>query len=153
MESYASLLFQVAHGKFYEGDCYIVLKTKLDDAGSLHWEIFFWIGEKATVSAVIKWNLNLFSVNLYNAILVKFLFQNFNFCLSLIVFLLVIFASFKFGHSPGGALKLFPENYDLKHEHKISVLLPVSSFQPLKDLSNKDEHESFCNLGENLNTL
>lgn len=41
---------EVAHGKFYEGDCYIVLKTSLDIQGALTWEIHFWIGEKATVS-------------------------------------------------------------------------------------------------------
>lgn len=40
---------EVAHGKFYEGDCYIVLKTNIDDSGSYSWEIYFWIGEKATV--------------------------------------------------------------------------------------------------------
>ncbi|XP_035789195.1 protein flightless-1-like isoform X2 [Anopheles albimanus] len=40
---------EVAHGKFYEGDCYIVLKTSYDDSGQLSWEIFFWIGSKATL--------------------------------------------------------------------------------------------------------
>ncbi|XP_055907906.1 protein flightless-1 [Eupeodes corollae] len=40
---------EVAHGKFYEGDCYIVLKTSLDDLGQLTWEIFFWIGNNATL--------------------------------------------------------------------------------------------------------
>ncbi|XP_074112335.1 FLII actin remodeling protein isoform X2 [Cotesia typhae] len=40
---------EVAHGKFYEGDCYIILKTTLDESGSLMWSIFFWIGEKATL--------------------------------------------------------------------------------------------------------
>lgn len=40
---------EVAHGKFYEGDCYIVLKTTVDDSGSVTWAIYFWIGEKATV--------------------------------------------------------------------------------------------------------
>ncbi|KAL9702468.1 hypothetical protein quinque_005986 [Culex quinquefasciatus] len=40
---------EAAHGKFYEGDCYIVLKTTHDDAGQLTWEIFFWIGVKATL--------------------------------------------------------------------------------------------------------
>ncbi|XP_012274985.1 protein flightless-1 isoform X2 [Orussus abietinus] len=40
---------EVAHGKFYEGDCYIVLKTGVDDGGSLIWAIYFWIGEKATL--------------------------------------------------------------------------------------------------------
>lgn len=37
------------HGKFYEADCYIVLKTFIDESGSLNWNIFFWIGEKTTV--------------------------------------------------------------------------------------------------------
>lgn len=40
---------EVAHGKFYEGDCYIVLKTSTDDAGQLTWEIYFWIGSNATL--------------------------------------------------------------------------------------------------------
>ena len=37
-------------GKFYEGDCYIVLRTYIDDTNSLNWEIWYWIGEHATVS-------------------------------------------------------------------------------------------------------
>lgn len=41
---------EVAYGKFYEGDCYIVLKTTVDENESLSWEIYFWIGEKASVS-------------------------------------------------------------------------------------------------------
>lgn len=45
---------EVTHGKFYEGDCYIVLKTSsFDDTTSLTWEIYFWIGEKASVSPKI----------------------------------------------------------------------------------------------------
>lgn len=32
------------HGKFYEGDCYIVLKTFMNE-NQLSWEIYFWIGE------------------------------------------------------------------------------------------------------------
>lgn len=40
---------EVTHGKFYEGDCYIVLKTLIDETGSLVWEIYFWIGEKASL--------------------------------------------------------------------------------------------------------
>lgn len=39
------------HGKFYEADCYIILKTFIDESGSLSWKIYFWIGEKATVSS------------------------------------------------------------------------------------------------------
>ncbi|XP_025831083.1 protein flightless-1-like, partial [Agrilus planipennis] len=40
---------ECTHGKFYEGDCYIVLKTLLDDSGSLTWKIYFWIGKKASL--------------------------------------------------------------------------------------------------------
>ncbi|KAJ6637773.1 Protein flightless-1 [Pseudolycoriella hygida] len=40
---------EVVHGKFYEGDCYIVLKTSTDDVGQLTWEIYFWIGVNATL--------------------------------------------------------------------------------------------------------
>lgn len=40
---------QVIHGKFYAGDCYIVLKTFTDDNGQLLWEIYFWIGTQATL--------------------------------------------------------------------------------------------------------
>ncbi|XP_057668841.1 protein flightless-1 [Diorhabda carinulata] len=40
---------EVAYGKFYEGDCYIVLKTSLDENQSLSWEIYFWIGGKASL--------------------------------------------------------------------------------------------------------
>lgn len=40
---------EVAHGKFYEGDCYIILKTSFDDLGQLSWEIYFWIGNHATL--------------------------------------------------------------------------------------------------------
>ncbi|XP_030381429.1 protein flightless-1 [Scaptodrosophila lebanonensis] len=40
---------EVVHGKFYEGDCYIVLKTKYDELGTLTWEIYFWIGNEATL--------------------------------------------------------------------------------------------------------
>ncbi|TRY63076.1 hypothetical protein TCAL_04910 [Tigriopus californicus] len=37
------------HGKFYEGDCYIVLNTFMDEQGSLNWKIHYWIGEEATL--------------------------------------------------------------------------------------------------------
>ncbi|XP_065347156.1 protein flightless-1 [Cloeon dipterum] len=40
---------EVAHGKFYEGDCYIVLQTFLNPQGALDWNIYFWIGSKATL--------------------------------------------------------------------------------------------------------
>jgi hypothetical protein len=51
---------EAAHGKFYEGDCYIILKTYVDDTGSLAWQIYFWIGDKATVSDDIQSNLKVF---------------------------------------------------------------------------------------------
>ncbi|KAK6634145.1 hypothetical protein RUM44_004753 [Polyplax serrata] len=35
------------HGKFYEGDSYIVLNTK-ERGGKLSWDIHFWLGEKTT---------------------------------------------------------------------------------------------------------
>jgi hypothetical protein len=37
-------------GKFYEADCYIVLRTYVDESNSLNWQIWYWIGAKATVS-------------------------------------------------------------------------------------------------------
>ena len=37
------------HGKFFEGDCYIVLHTFLDENEGLDWKIYFWIGEKSTL--------------------------------------------------------------------------------------------------------
>ncbi|KAA0202906.1 hypothetical protein HAZT_HAZT000741 [Hyalella azteca] len=40
---------EATHGQFYEADCYIVLKTELDDTSSLVWQIYFWIGEKTTL--------------------------------------------------------------------------------------------------------
>lgn len=39
----------VLNGKFYEGDCYIILKTYIDDSNSLNWQIYFWIGSKSTL--------------------------------------------------------------------------------------------------------
>lgn len=40
---------EALHGKFYEGDCYIVLKTTLEDNQNLDWQIFYWIGSGATL--------------------------------------------------------------------------------------------------------
>jgi hypothetical protein len=40
-------------GKFYEADCYIILKTFIDDSNSLNWQIYFWIGALATVRGKI----------------------------------------------------------------------------------------------------
>jgi len=46
---YPNQIDEAAHGKFYEGDCYIILNTFMDSMESLDWQIFFWIGEKATL--------------------------------------------------------------------------------------------------------
>lgn len=55
---------EVLHGKFYEGDCYIILKTVLDDNQSLNWSIFYWIGTEATLDK--KASSAIHSVNLRN---------------------------------------------------------------------------------------
>lgn len=46
------------HGKFHEADCYIVLKTYLDENGGLTYSIYFWIGEKAPVRTIYTLNIN-----------------------------------------------------------------------------------------------
>uniref|UniRef100_G3U1M6 FLII actin remodeling protein n=1 Tax=Loxodonta africana TaxID=9785 RepID=G3U1M6_LOXAF len=50
IENFVPVLVEEAlHGRFYEADCYIVLKTFLDDSGSLNWEIYYWIGGESTL--------------------------------------------------------------------------------------------------------
>ncbi|XP_062999669.1 protein flightless-1 homolog [Elgaria multicarinata webbii] len=44
-----TMVDETFHGKFYEADCYIVLKTSLDDNGSLNWEIYYWIGQESSL--------------------------------------------------------------------------------------------------------
>uniref|UniRef100_A0A8K9XY62 FLII actin remodeling protein n=1 Tax=Oncorhynchus mykiss TaxID=8022 RepID=A0A8K9XY62_ONCMY len=51
-------------GKFYEADCYIILKTFLDDNGALNWQIFYWIGQEATLDK--KAGSAIHAVNLRN---------------------------------------------------------------------------------------
>lgn len=36
-------------GKFFEGDCYIVMYTCLDETHNLAWKIHYWIGNECTV--------------------------------------------------------------------------------------------------------
>uniref|UniRef100_A0A8C5BF54 FLII actin remodeling protein n=1 Tax=Gadus morhua TaxID=8049 RepID=A0A8C5BF54_GADMO len=55
---------EALHGKFYEADCYIVLKTFLDDNGALNWHIFYWIGQEATLDK--KAGSAIHAVNLRN---------------------------------------------------------------------------------------
>ncbi|XP_076808004.1 protein flightless-1 homolog [Clavelina lepadiformis] len=37
------------YGKFYVGDCYIILNTTMDGSGNLEWEIFYWIGQESSL--------------------------------------------------------------------------------------------------------
>ncbi|TFK10430.1 Protein flightless-1-like protein [Platysternon megacephalum] len=59
-----TLVDEAFNGKFYEADCYIVLKTFLDDSGSLTWEIYYWIGHEATLDK--KASAAIHAVNLRN---------------------------------------------------------------------------------------
>ena len=43
----------ILNGKFHEGDCYIILKTYIDELNSLNWQIYFWIGSQSTVSLAL----------------------------------------------------------------------------------------------------
>uniref|UniRef100_A0A4W6CB64 Protein flightless-1 homolog n=1 Tax=Lates calcarifer TaxID=8187 RepID=A0A4W6CB64_LATCA len=52
------------HGKFYEADCYIILKTFLDDNGALNWQIYYWIGQESTLDK--KAGSAIHAVNLRN---------------------------------------------------------------------------------------
>ncbi|KAA8584872.1 hypothetical protein FQN60_003566 [Etheostoma spectabile] len=58
------LVDETFHGKFYEADCYIILKTFLDDNGALNWQIFYWIGQEATLDK--KAGSAIHAVNLRN---------------------------------------------------------------------------------------
>ena len=40
---------EALHGKFYEGDCYIILKTTIDDKEAFDYKIFYWIGAEASL--------------------------------------------------------------------------------------------------------
>ena len=60
LEQYSSTPFFVAfHGQLYTGDCYIVLKTYWNDNSELDWEIYFWIGSEASVSASMEFEWTL----------------------------------------------------------------------------------------------
>ncbi|ESN93094.1 hypothetical protein HELRODRAFT_96186 [Helobdella robusta] len=44
-----NLLSEALHGKFYDADCYIVLKTTIDEKSNYQWSIWFWIGQNASL--------------------------------------------------------------------------------------------------------
>ncbi|XP_068574594.1 protein flightless-1 homolog [Cebidichthys violaceus] len=65
IENFVPMLVDEAfHGKFYEADCYIILKTFLDDNGALNWHIYYWIGQEATLDK--KAGSAIHAVNLRN---------------------------------------------------------------------------------------
>lgn len=91
MENFLPLqVDETFHGKFYEADCYIILKvshplchgnsgcisfftfvslllkTSLDDNGALNWQIFYWIGQEATLDK--KASSAIHAVNLRNCL-------------------------------------------------------------------------------------
>uniref|UniRef100_A0A1I8A8P4 Gelsolin-like domain-containing protein n=1 Tax=Steinernema glaseri TaxID=37863 RepID=A0A1I8A8P4_9BILA len=45
---YPRIMDENFHGNFYEGDCYIILKTFKDDFGNLDHTIYYWIGEHSS---------------------------------------------------------------------------------------------------------
>ena len=56
---YRNYFFPALIGKFYEGDCYIILQTFINDSHQIDWKIWYWIGEKATVrEECLTWALS-----------------------------------------------------------------------------------------------
>lgn len=49
VDFYPVLLDANLYGKFYEGDCYIVLSTEVGENLSLNWKIFYWIGSESSI--------------------------------------------------------------------------------------------------------
>jgi len=50
IENFLPVLVEEAiHGKFYDGDCYIVLKSFYDDTDMLSYQIYYWIGQHCTL--------------------------------------------------------------------------------------------------------
>ncbi|KAK6055741.1 gelsolin repeat protein [Cooperia oncophora] len=46
---YPSLIDEAFYGQFYDADAYLVLKTTKEISGSIRHEIYYWLGEKATL--------------------------------------------------------------------------------------------------------
>lgn len=55
---------EALHGKFYEGDCYIVLRTFENENHNLDWQIYYWIGSSCTLDK--KASSAMHAVNLRN---------------------------------------------------------------------------------------
>ncbi|VIO90379.1 Flightless-I protein homolog, putative [Brugia malayi] len=46
---YPSILDSSMHGHFYDADCYLILRTRREESGSLKHSIFYWIGENSSL--------------------------------------------------------------------------------------------------------
>ncbi|CAB3403082.1 unnamed protein product [Caenorhabditis bovis] len=46
---YPSIMDEAFHGQFYDADCYLVLKTVREISGQLRHEIYYWLGENASL--------------------------------------------------------------------------------------------------------
>lgn len=64
-----NLVDESLHGKFYEADCYIILKTFLDENGGMTYSIYFWIGEKSPVNISPSHQISIKTFRKYNSIL------------------------------------------------------------------------------------
>lgn len=62
-------------GKFYEGDCYIILKTVVDENQSFDYQIYYWIGSQATVMLCKFEQQSLSSTSYFSLINLPFPFQ------------------------------------------------------------------------------
>lgn len=49
VDFYPVLIDPNLYGKFYEGDCYIILNTQVDENLSLNWSIYYWIGSDSSI--------------------------------------------------------------------------------------------------------
>uniref|UniRef100_A0A1I7X9C4 Gelsolin-like domain-containing protein n=1 Tax=Heterorhabditis bacteriophora TaxID=37862 RepID=A0A1I7X9C4_HETBA len=46
---YPSLMDDAFHGQFYDADCYLILKSTKEISGNLRHDIFYWLGDKASL--------------------------------------------------------------------------------------------------------
>jgi len=51
---YPVLQDDTLHGKFYTGDCYIVLDTRLEQNRDLSHQIYFWIGDDSSLDKKVR---------------------------------------------------------------------------------------------------
>ena len=54
---YPVLQDEALHGKFYTGDCYIVLDTQFSPSRELLHQIYFWIGDESSLDKKVSRNI------------------------------------------------------------------------------------------------